>query len=232
MRTPHEHWSSHETNYPEKLREMALEISLQDEEEHRRLSDAIHDDAIQSLAACKMRLSLLSRQGASEETEGALQSVVNEMDEVIQRLRLVSFELSPAVLYKFGLPVAVEWLAERMAERHVYEVAVDNRVEDLNLPRRTAVTLYRALRELLDNIGRAGWATGVKVVLDTAGKSLLVDVQDDGVGFDPAVIERTGADGGYGVFNLRERVVGLDGRLIVESAPGAGARFLMLVPVG
>jgi len=229
--TEHKRTEQQLLEYQDKLRSLALQLSLAEEQERHRISDAIHDDIVQDLAFTKMQLAMLAKQPLETEIAPVVQELYDGVVDVIQRLRTLSFELSPSVLYRLGLAATAEWLTERMVERSGFQAHVEADLGETEIPQEIQITAYQCLRELLANAAKHSKAKNVLVSLDAHNGTLMVEVRDDGVGFDPQKIRLPDQEGGYGLFSLQERLAHLGGRLIIESAPGEGARFLMVVPL-
>ncbi|MEN6403792.1 MAG: PAS domain S-box protein [Armatimonadia bacterium] len=229
--TEHKRTEQQLLDYQNKLRSLALQLSLAEEQERHRISDAIHDDIVQDLAFTKMQLAMLGKKPLRAEVAPVVQELYDGVVDVIQRLRTLSFELSPSVLYRLGLAAAAEWLTERVVERSRFKAHVEAHLGDAEIPQELQVTAYQCLRELLTNAAKHSKAKKVLVSLDAQNGTLMIEVRDDGIGFDPQQVRPPNAGGGYGLFSLQERLTHLGGRLIIESAPGEGARFLLIVPL-
>ena len=92
--------------------------------------------------------------------------------------------------------------------------------------------LLRAVQESLSNVAKHAGARRVGVTLTYLDDSVLVDVRDDGVGFDPAVeVEPDPLEGGYGLSAMRNRIRQLGGRIEIESEPGRGTALSVALPV-
>jgi signal transduction histidine kinase len=92
------------------------------------------------------------------------------------------------------------------------------------------IFLYQLIRELLNNIVKHSQAQNALVAIDTENGMFRVKVTDDGVGFDPEVLGAPTAEGGFGLYSIRERLIAVDGTLRIESAPGAGTTVTAIVP--
>jgi signal transduction histidine kinase len=90
------------------------------------------------------------------------------------------------------------------------------------------VALLRAVQEALANVRKHAQAGRVRVTLSYMGDVVVLDVQDDGRGFDPG---QAGAGGGFGLAGMRERVEQLGGTLLIESGPGGGTTLVVEIPV-
>ncbi len=95
----------------------------------------------------------------------------------------------------------------------------------------TEVAAFRIVQEALTNVARHAHATRCTVRLSHAGDRVVITVEDDGRGFDPAGVERRGERRGLGLIGLRERVAEREGTLSIESAPGQGTRVVVELPV-
>ena len=129
-------------------------------------------------------------------------------------------ELRPAALDELGFVPAIETLAERTAtvEGLTLETNVALGLEaGSRLDPEIESTVYRVTQEALTNVVKHARASRVKITLVREGPNVELTVADDGVGFDSK-----DADGGFGLFGMRERVALAGGRLEIEAAPGEG----------
>ena len=149
----------------------------------------------------------------------------------IHDTRSLIFELSPPILYELGLEPAVEWLVERLEERVGIAGTFQGDRAAKPLAQDLQVALFQAVRELLENVGKHARATRFEVTLARDGQRIRMQIEDDGVGFDPAVLSSSPPGKGYGLFNIKERLGLLGGTLEIESNPGAGTRVLLSAPL-
>lgn len=228
----HEELRLHEAS----LRRLNAELSRAEDGERRRLAAALHDELAQNLFAATARLVALRAKGAvgTATTDGSLDIVVELLDVSLAQVRDLTFELCPPVLYELGLVPAVNRLAEQFERRHGLRcVVVAASGGALPLDAEVASLLYQVIRELLNNVVKHAHAKTAEVRIDRdASGGLTVVVSDDGTGpsvsqpgSEPA--EKTNrsslASGGFGLFNVRERVRALGGR--VDVGPGASGGF-------
>lgn len=219
-------------HYNTQLRSLSSQLTLLEENERRRIATLLHDGVCQTLALAKIRLGLLTRSGAGDFGQAALEEVMRLVDESIRQARSLTFELASPALHELGLPHALEQLAEQA--RAQLPLSISCRVEPLRepAPKDIAVILYQGTRELLYNAAKHAQASQVKLSMDCPDGTLRVIVQDDGIGFDPASVRpfRYG-EGGFGLFNIRERLEHFGGHLQIESQVGRGTRITMTVPL-
>lgn len=205
------------------LRVLAGEFSRTEQRVRRRLAVAIHDDLQQVLVAAKMRLPMQERAMAPEQ----LAAVHKLLDEALAKSQALVRELRPPVLQHGTLKDAFDWLARQMNERH--DLRVDVRCEsEIAVDDEVKTTIFEAVRELLFNVVKHAATRQATLSAAQLGDHVTVTVADQGQGFSPAEL-RSGA-GGFGLRSMDERVAALGGKLEIESAPGAGAQFRLIIP--
>ena len=189
--------------------------------ERRRLERNLHDGAQQRLVSLSLALRLAeSKLRADPEAASTiLGGAGEELALALQELRELARGLHPAILTDRGLAPALETLAERASVPVELEVDLDGR-----LPGPVEVAIFYVVSESLANIAKHADASAVTVRVAQSGDAVVVEVADDGVG---------GADDrqGSGLRGLSDRVEALDGRLVVESPPGAGTRVVATIPL-
>lgn len=211
-----------------RLQSLASELSLAEERQRRIIANELNERLGQVLAICKMKAADITEKARSTEFREPLEEILNLISGVIQDTRFLTRELTPPVLYEFGVVAAIEWLAEQVEQRyHVeFELDVSGKIgcEDLNFQ----ILLYQSVRELIMNCVKHARAKKISVALRNEGQRARVQVRDDGVGFDPMFMEWSD---GFGLFAIRERLQFIGGELLIDSEPGRGTRVTILVPV-
>lgn len=213
-----------------KLRLLAGELALAEQKERQRIATGLHDDISQVLAFAKMKLSAAALEGSPEAVDQAQHEVLSLLDEAIRSTRSLTLELSPPVLAEKGVTGAVEWALQRVGEQHGLSTSLTVAGEMRRLDQDIEITVFQAVKEMLNNIVKHAAAAHVAVALDYGLEALRIVVEDDGNGFNPSSI-RTTDTGGFGLLNVRERLTYIGGSLTVDSAPGRGARLEISVPV-
>jgi signal transduction histidine kinase len=218
--------------YQAQLKSLASELSLAEERERRRIAAGIHDDIAQKLAMAKFELQSLQASVTGTDVLGSLERQCQLMDQVVADARSLTFELSNPVLYQVGLEAAVEsYLTERIEGQFGLKCKFKSEGPRSSLAEDIRVVLFQAVRGLLTNIMKHARASTVEVYVSSAEDRLRIVVQDDGVGFDPAKIgPHLVGSGGFGLFNIKERLEYLGGNVKIESARKKGARVTMTVP--
>lgn len=216
------------THYQRRLRELALELTTAEERQRRRIAEDLHDGVSQALAAASFRLKHLG-----PELEGGAQEEVKRLarllDQSLADIRSLTFEISPPVLYDYGLSAALEWLAEQAARRHGRSVEYQGEAVEPRLDADRQVSLYRACQELLVNVAKHARTDRARVYLSCRKGMVRLTVVDEGRGFDPGLLEAR--RGGFGLFSIRERLEPLGGDMQVDSAPGRGTRITLRLPL-
>jgi len=217
----------------EHLRGLASQLSSAEDRERRRVAVGLHDHVGQNLGAMNMHLQILRDAELSETQAGALGESLALLKEVSAAVRTMTFELCPPMLYETGLVAALSWLVGQHGQGLPAECWFKDDGQAKPLNDEALGFVFGAVRELLINVARYADARHVRVSTVREGDLLKACVEDDGIGFDPTSIGPAGGEGaGFGLFSIRERVKHLGGRFEIESAPGRGSRFTLVVPMG
>ena len=187
----------------------------------RKLERNLHDGAQQRLVSLSLSLRLAQNQVAKSpaRAEELLEASREELMQALEELRELARGIHPAVLTDRGLEAALEALAGRAA----LPVEIDC-IPDVELPPPVEAAAYYVVSEALANITKYSGASAVKVSIGQVDGYALVEVADDGVG---------GADPtrGSGLSGLSDRVASLNGKLVIDSPPGAGTRIRAEIPL-
>ncbi len=216
----------------EELSRLALQLTLAEERERRRIADLLHDDLQQLLVAIKINLENMSLQIQSDKRQD-VQNIHAMVLDTLKKSRHLTAELSPPILNHHGLASALEWLANFMQRTHGLNAILkfSSKVEIFREDLR--ILLYRCVRELLLNTIKHARVDSVLIMMTVDdSNSVNITVSDEGIGFDP---ERFWQDRlrsqGYGLFSIKERLAMLGGSLEVVSAPGKGTTCKLVLPL-
>ena len=214
------------------LRSLASELTVTEERQRRDLAQELHDQLQQLLVACRMKLGTLQRAADPERTRRLAQEVDDLLHESIQYTRVLTTQLSPPVLHQKGLQAALKWLAPQFQERFGLKVDVEGTDDAETAREDVRVLMFQAVRELLFNTAKHAATDQARIRVHRENERLLVTVEDQGKGFDPAkVARRPGGAGGLGLFSIQERLRSLGGHMDIRSAPGQGTRTTLMAPV-
>ena len=194
--------------------------------ERRRLARELHDETGQALTSILLGLKPLEDALADHPAHDALGGLREQVVSALQDVRRLAVELRPAVLDDFGLVPALERLTDAFAEQSGIRVDFHSALGPARLPSEVETTLYRVVQESLTNIVKHANARNVSVSLARRESGVAAVIEDDGAGFD----QRTVRTEGIGLLGMRERLALIDGRLEVESRPGAGTTIVAEVP--
>lgn len=197
------------------------------EEERRRLSLDLHDDPVQTLIAVGHELDSLkdlNSQGAM------LADARNSIAEVVRKLRDIGSELHPPALDDMGVVSAVRGMLSDLSRKDSFASGFNVNGEPRRLPAETEVAIFRIAQEALRNAARHAAASRVSVDITFAAKEVVLEVLDDGVGFDASGF-RYDQRGHFGLLGMKERSEMMGGRFEISSAPGKGTRVAAHLPV-
>jgi signal transduction histidine kinase len=160
-----------------------------------------------------------------------LKGVIELIDDTISKIRSLTFEISPPLLFEVGLEAAVEWFGEKLYTEHGLLVSVGRDSEPAALREESRILLFQVVRELLVNVVKHAMARRALVAFESDGGAVLIRVEDDGRGFDAehTLFSRT-LKGGFGLFNVRQKVEYAGGEFLLDSAPGKGTRVTVRLP--
>ncbi|GLZ13387.1 two-component sensor histidine kinase [Actinomadura sp. NBRC 104425] len=198
--------------------------------ERERLAAEIHDTLAQGFTSILMLLQAADSHLDQDPQQARRQIslAASTARENLAEARALVAALPPAGLESSSLEEALERLAERVGE----EMGIPVEFTTSGPPRRPAagaeVVLLRAAQEATANIRKHAWAGRVSVRLAYGGDTAVLEVRDDGAGFDPDAAAAAGR--GFGLRGMRERVMQVGGRLEVDSAPGEGTVLTVEVP--
>jgi signal transduction histidine kinase len=198
------------------------------EAERSRLARELHDETGQALTSILLGLKPLEEALADHPARAALAELREHVVRALQDVRRLAVELRPAVLDDFGLVPALERLTDAVAEQSDIRVDFHSALGELRLPSEVETTLYRVVQESLTNIVKHANAHNVSVSIARRGPTVAAVIEDDGAGFD----QRAVREEGVGLLGMRERLSFVDGRLEIESRPGAGTTIVAEVPLG
>lgn len=218
-------------DYRSRLRDVAASALNAAEEERRRISLELHDDASQRLAAILMRLRLARGLDDAEAKDAVLEEVRKELADTADGLRRYAQGLRPPALDELGLGPAIESHVRHIADAAVAPVEVRTEgVGRLESPE-AELALYRIVQEAITNALRHSSARKIEVSLERCDGVIVATVSDDGVGFDvDAVLERHDGEHGLGLFGMRERAEYVGGRVEIESEIGKGTKVRAAIP--
>ncbi|RAK66845.1 PAS domain S-box protein [Hymenobacter edaphi] len=203
-------------------KEVLSAIMHTQEDERKRIAEALHNGVGQLLYAAKLHL---YNQPVDEAHRASALGLLNE---AIKSTRTISFELTPNVLEDFGLKTALEEICKRIPQQNL-AVHLNVGVLPEPLPRLLETAVYRIVQELLNNVIKHAQAREAFIYVEVQNQVLHASVEDDGAGFDVATV--TQKHGGIGLTGIQNRVSLLGGRLDIRSKPGRGTTITIELPL-
>ena len=206
------------------LQELSAKLVRAQEDERRALSRELHDEVGQSFSAVLMEAENLLDMEPAAEVRPHLEALRSLAEKGMNEIRNMALLLRPSMLDDFGLLPALNWQARETAKRTGMRVQIDSEVQD-ELPDEHKTTIYRIVQEALNNCARHAQATTVQVSVRGENGQILLNVQDDGSGFDPQRVR------GLGLLGMEERVRHLGGEFEIDSKPGRGTLLRIALPL-
>ncbi len=216
-----------------KLHVLSSHLLTVQEEERKLISLELHDELGQSLTLLKLQMRSVqeklheNQEGLMEETE----SIILYLDQVIESVRRLSRDLSPAILEDLGLSVAIRSMVEDFTTHSGIKVSLDMEDVDDLFPLERQILIYRIIQESLTNIGKHSGSRQVSLAMERGENEVTLVVEDYGKGFElKEVAARYSIHRGLGLAAIAERVRMLEGYLEICSSKGKGTRLIVTIP--
>jgi signal transduction histidine kinase len=208
-----------------RIRSLVSRLLHAQEATRAHIARELHDDVSQQLALLATDLELL-RTAPRTEAAGLAALASRRAQTIARDVHNLAYSLYPATLRVIGLVPALQALQREM-ERSVIVVNLAHESVPETLPEDVTLSIYRVVQEALQNAVKYSAAREVSVSLEGTPHGLQVTIADDGVGFDVgAALGR-----GLGLVSMSERIEALNGTFEIHSAPGAGTRLVISVPL-
>jgi signal transduction histidine kinase len=213
----------------EGLRKLAARLIRAQEEERSRIAREMHDDWTQRLALLGIDLARLEQQlGAPESALPLLRTMQQHLVELSEDVHALSRQLHPSILDDLGLVEALRSECASFSRREGIEIVYRPENVPSTLPKDVALCVYRVAQEALRNLAKHAAVSQGRVSLAVTGPELVLQVRDEGVGFDQAAAR---SEPGLGLSSMEERVRLVRGELSLTSAPGQGTTVEVRVPL-
>ncbi|NMG75143.1 PAS domain-containing sensor histidine kinase [Aromatoleum diolicum] len=211
-----------------RLAELSRHMVDVQERERRMLAAELHDRASPNLAALQLTLANLARalpQSVLAELEPLLDDAQALLMDTTKGIRDICTNLRPATLDYAGLIPALQDYAQQFGQRTGIDVRLDTADFDLQLSPNVQSLLFRIAQEALTNCAKHANARRIEVRLANGDAQLLMQISDDGVGFQPLQLGERGATPGLGLITMKERAEFAGGRFTLRSHPQAGTEI-------
>ena len=196
------------------------------EEERTDIAREIHDELGQQLTAIKFDISWVKsklQQDAVPLSE-KITEAIGMVDETIKSVRKIASKLRPIMLAELGLSAALKWQSKEFEKRTGIPCTFTENFKNKDIDKSAAIALFRIYQEALTNITRHSCATRVDSSLRLDNEYLILQIKDNGIGFDP---EKVKSKKSLGLVGLRERTLSMDAELILQSRKGIGTIIII-----
>lgn len=214
----------------ERIREQEARINAvfqAQEEERRRIAKELHDGIGQTLGAIRMNYQGLAQKIDQPELLPEFQKVEKMLTNASSEVRSISHQMIPKELEQFGLVPAVEGMLNLHFENSPLKIQFEHSGFAERIGQQIELVLFRVLQELISNIIKHSRAQQVSVQLLKLQSHVVLNVTDDGVGFDVESKEKSG----IGLLNMASRIDAIKGHLHFDSAPGNGTTVTIRTPI-
>jgi signal transduction histidine kinase len=222
----------------ERLRKLARQNLVAEEEERRRIARELHDETSQSLSGIALQLEALIEMSAKSGNQDAqfiagLKKVQSLTVQVHKEVSRVISNLHPAVLDTLGLVAAARQHAKNSLQPLNINVTVEVKGTEMRFPPDVEAALFRVVQGTIGNIVKHSKAKNASIVLVYQPGEFSLSISDDGQGFDVSKITDVEESGrGRGLFSMRERIGFLGGTSGIESKIGVGTTVWAKIPIG
>ena len=219
-------------NKETRLKKLLNSVVNAQEEERHRISRELHDEMGQNLTSLLIGLRILENSESCTEKESIISGMSRTVTGMITSIHDLALELRPTALDDLGLISALTQYIKECPDR--IGIEVDHQVvgeSSRHLSHEAEITLYRIVQESLTNVARHSKASKANVILNQGEKSFMVIIEDNGIGFDPRIINRDQTRVKHiGLYGMEERTALVGGTFIVESTPGVGTSIFVEIP--
>lgn len=214
------------------LRSYSRQLIEAQEAERKHIARELHDQIGQVLTAVRINLQTIAHSSVSSESAFLIDQGMVIIDEALEKVRDLSFELRPSLLDNLGLVAALRWYADQYMQRTgIKTKSVTNLPEgQTRLRQELETACFRIVQEALTNVVRHANAKNVSIDLGKLDHKIVLSIKDDGIGFD-----EFSQNGGtfairLGLTGMKERALALGGTLEIESVPAQGTEIRAYFP--
>ena len=212
------------------LRELSSYLENIREEERKHISREIHDELGQQLTLIKLDLMQMSKKLNPEEKEiiEKMKQVDQLLADTMKSVRKIATQLRPSILDNLGLVSALEWQSREFEKNFGIHCDFESLLNEPQFTTKQSNALFRIYQEALTNIARHAGATRVDAVLSQEEDRIVLEIRDDGKGFNAneMAYKKT-----LGLKGMQERALMIDGDFRIESTPGKGTYIQISIPI-
>lgn len=218
-----------ENRHQKELLNASMEVA---EQEREKIAKNIHDDVGTLLNVIRLQMTKLSRHASDQaKTEELVKESLTMVDESIQTVRGIAHDLMPPTLVKLGLDKGIAELCRQINNSGQVKVESEIDTNDRRLEARIELQLYRAIREIINNILKHSKATELVVSIRATDMSLAVQIKHNGVGItNEAATQLAQSQKGVGLKSIQSRVQLVNGTVQYLSKGQSDSRVIIEVP--
>jgi PAS domain S-box-containing protein len=213
----------------EQLRQLAAHLEEVREEERASIAREVHDELGQQLTGLKMDIYWLKDElkSPNEEINRQIEAILSLVDGTINMVRKIAASLRPVLLDDLGLVEAMRWHGIEFQKRSGIGIEFNSELANINIHPKIAIGLFRIFQESLTNVARHAEASGVVCRLDLEQDNVVMEITDNGKGFDvPGTAEKRT----LGLLGMKERISMMEGKCMITSRVGIGTAIMVTVP--
>lgn len=213
------------------LRSLAARLVSAQEDERKRVSMELHDEAGQALTALKLSLALTRNEVPSNlvNISARIQDAIHLVENTIEQIRTLAHNLRPPSLDNLGLEQCLQDLCANLSHRSKIFIQFQANISD-HLPGHIQISIYRVVQEALNNAIKHADPSNIHIRLESDAERISLLVVDDGKGFSLDEPQNPSHASGIGLLGMRERIEALGGFFEIYSSPGQGTRLIATVP--
>lgn len=216
------------------LKNFAAHLQTVREEERLILAREIHDELGQILIALKIDLGMTKKnvlksidQNNYEKFDADFQNLIGLVDNTINTTRKIMTELRPEVLHLVGFVEATKLYIASFEKRYKIDCEFRNDIANLVLNSQHTIALYRILQEAMSNVALHSEATSVTINFNRESEFIVLEISDNGIGFD---VKQNNKPDAYGIIGMNEKAFILDGKFSISSHIGLGTSVKVEMP--
>ncbi|WP_160114523.1 sensor histidine kinase [Aquimarina sp. AU474] len=208
----------------------ASQIVEAQEEERKRIAKEIHDSIGQMLTALKLNIESISFKNL-EKAQQKIEGLKQLSNDLIQGIRIATFNLTPPELQDYGISIALQKMVKELSKLTGKQILFENTSNfDQRFDTLVETNLYRVTQEAVNNAVKYANSEYIIITINHSETLLSITINDNGKGYDISKIPskpNNNAEGGMGLFFMKERMQYIDGRLFLNSIPGEGTRVTL-----
>jgi PAS domain S-box-containing protein len=214
----------------EELQQLGAAAHLTREQEKSRIARELHDELGQSLTMLQMDVAWCKDKAPQDDAalRARLERMTSLLKSTIAATRRIASDLRPLMLDDLGLVPSIEWLVENFTQRTGIACELTVAAAPLEVSQAQASAIFRIIQESLTNVARHAQASHAEVAIEQDEATLIVRVEDNGVGF---VLSGPRKPNSLGLYGLHERAALLGGEAKIVSSPGQGTMVEARLPL-